>query len=157
MEREHYIDFKPYAGELAQIDPTQYGENLYLEGKTLCDETDLTYPFYSNNAKNEAFLLDFYKKTERGFYAAKAREDAVKYQKALAIFQANVPPINTRVWVEYPSDPFRFHEAVIVYLPQDKSAAVVKLASSDNQHGLQIIEYAYPGLYPTLHLTNPLA
>lgn len=153
--KEFDEEFKHYEGELTNIDPIKYGEMLFTTGKTLCNETDPTFRFFANSEEDEAFLEDFYGKIERGYAKAKRQNEEIEYQKALTEFQKSVPAVGTRVWVEYPGSPGRYFEGDVVYLPDDRSAAVVKFAD-EKRHGLGIVEYAYPGAYPTIHSEKPL-
>lgn len=111
------IDFKPYNGELENVDPVAYGEKLYLEGKSLNDDTDPTYCFYIRGDDDCDFLEAFRQKMERAWYQARARSDREAYLKALPDFQVKIPEVGSKVFIEYPGNPGKYFPCIIEYVP----------------------------------------
>lgn len=146
-----------YTGQLDNIDPFALGAQLFHEGKSV-DTHDPTAP-YSLEGEHADFLMTFYDNVDKGWYRAKREHGLAEFTRQLPAFQAAIPAVGQHAFVSWPAAPDVYYACIIEYVPPERDKVLVRMLDGNTEYPgqspLRLIDYGYPGAFPTFSLTPP--
>lgn len=146
-----------YNGELDNIDPFEYGAQLYRDGKR-CNsyENDITdkYRGEKDDDPRWQFLENFRDLVEKGWLTERKKRDKEKYLSQLPTFKKSIPEVGSEVYIEHPNSEGERHHCRIEFVTPERDNVLIRYLDDTGSYGqsrVAVVGYAYPGKFVTFH------
>lgn len=146
-----------YNGELDNIDPFEYGAQLYRDGKESVNYgNDITDKYRGGKDDDPIweFLANFRFQIDKGWLTERQRHETKKYLSILPDFKKSIPDVGSTVFVEHPTAKRERHLCEIVYITPERDNVVIRYKDKKGPYGqskIAVVGYAYPGSFVTFH------
>lgn len=158
--------YKKYEGELNEVNPFNLGVELRRKNESLSKDGNDPSECYHGDKDNDPiwdFLDNFRLELENGWWREDVKIRTKLYYEQLSLFQKNLPEIGSVVFIEYPNNLGKYFECKIKYISENKDAIVIEELKERNKNKRsgnygskeKLVEYSYPGKFPSFYNSIP--
>ncbi|MBM26280.1 MAG: hypothetical protein CL760_11540 [Chloroflexi bacterium] len=124
-----------YNGELKDVNPEEYGANLYREGKEVNHINDPCDKYFAKTEEDSEFFYQFFVSMQRGWMAERQKDFKKLYDENLPAFKESIPEVGECVYVEHMTSRGKYHYCRIEHVPEEKESVVIRYLESKGNYG----------------------